>query len=230
MAKVSKKGTVIIANQAAGPGNWARGPGVMKNGGQRQGAGACHRSGAGLQPEAHAFAGESLSPQGRGQRLCHRLLATSGYTSPATPKNTPEMKALKNIDVAFLPMNLPYTMTPEMVADAAKAFKPKVLYPYHFGQTDTNRLKELLKAEPGIEVRIRPFGPGEAQRLKEKSGAGPVCDSGPPALCFCGFTCFKAPGGGLFQCPVSCAAPLMGAGSPAAAGDEALGAENGSAP
>jgi L-ascorbate metabolism protein UlaG (beta-lactamase superfamily) len=70
-------------------------------------------------------------------------------------ENTPEMKALKNIDVAFLPMNLPYTMTPEMVADAAKAFRPKILYPYHFGETNTVRLLELLQGEKGIEVRIR---------------------------------------------------------------------------
>jgi len=54
-----------------------------------------------------------------------------------------------------LPMNLPYTMTPEMVADAAKAFKPRVLYPYHFGDTDTARLVDLLKGEHDIEVRIR---------------------------------------------------------------------------
>ncbi len=70
-------------------------------------------------------------------------------------ENTPEMKKLKDIDVAFLPMNLPYTMTPEMVADAAKAFKPKILYPYHFGNTDTSELVKLLKEEDAIEVRIR---------------------------------------------------------------------------
>ncbi len=70
-------------------------------------------------------------------------------------ENTPEMKALENIDVAFLPMNLPYTMTPEMVADAAKAFRPKVLYPYHYGNTDTSKLVDLLKDEADIEVRIR---------------------------------------------------------------------------
>jgi len=70
-------------------------------------------------------------------------------------ENTPEMKALKDIDIAFLPMNLPYTMTPEMVADAAKAFKPKVLYPYHFGQTDTSELVRLLKDVSEVEVRIR---------------------------------------------------------------------------
>lgn len=65
------------------------------------------------------------------------------------------MKELTGIDVAFLPMNLPYTMTPEMVADAAGAFKPKILYPYHFGDTDTSRLIDLLKDTKEIEVRIR---------------------------------------------------------------------------
>ena len=70
-------------------------------------------------------------------------------------ENTPEMKALKAIDVAFLPMNLPYTMTPEMVADAARAFRPRVLYPYHYGETDTAILRKLLKEEKDIEVRIR---------------------------------------------------------------------------
>ncbi len=70
-------------------------------------------------------------------------------------ENTPEMKALRDIDIAFLPMNLPYTMTPEMVADAAKAFRPRVLYPYHYGNTDPQALVALLRDEPGIEVRIR---------------------------------------------------------------------------
>ena len=70
-------------------------------------------------------------------------------------ENTPEMKALKSIDIAFLPMNLPYTMTPEMVADAALAFRPRVLYPYHFGNTDTAKLTALLSSAKDIEVRIR---------------------------------------------------------------------------
>jgi L-ascorbate metabolism protein UlaG (beta-lactamase superfamily) len=70
-------------------------------------------------------------------------------------ENIPEMKALNNIDIAFLPMNIPYTMTPEMVADAAKAFRPKILYPYHFGDTDTSRIVELLKDVKQIEVRLR---------------------------------------------------------------------------
>jgi len=70
-------------------------------------------------------------------------------------ENIPEMKQLKNIDIAFLPMNLPYTMTPEMVADAVKAFKPKIVYPYHFGDTDTSKLVKLLENEKWVEVRIR---------------------------------------------------------------------------
>ncbi|RPI72201.1 MAG: MBL fold metallo-hydrolase [Ignavibacteriales bacterium] len=70
-------------------------------------------------------------------------------------ENTPEMKALEEIDIAFLPMNLPYTMTPEMVADAAKAFKPGILYPYHFGETDVAELTSLMKDEKDVEVRLR---------------------------------------------------------------------------
>ena len=70
-------------------------------------------------------------------------------------ENIPEMKQLRDIDYAFLPMNLPYTMTPEMVADAAKAFKPRVLYPYHYGKTDPSKLVELMQDTPEVEIRIR---------------------------------------------------------------------------
>jgi len=70
-------------------------------------------------------------------------------------ENIPEFKTLEGIDIAFLPMNLPYTMTPEMVADAALAFRPAILYPYHFGNTDTDKLVKLLSGEKDIEVRIR---------------------------------------------------------------------------
>jgi L-ascorbate metabolism protein UlaG (beta-lactamase superfamily) len=70
-------------------------------------------------------------------------------------ENIPEMAELKGVDVAFLPMNLPYTMTPEMVADATKTFGPKILYPYHFGKTETAELIALLENVEGTEVRIR---------------------------------------------------------------------------
>ncbi len=75
---------------------------------------------------------------------------------------TPEMKALKNIDVAFLPMNLPYTMTPQEAAAGAKAFKPKVVYPYHYRFPFTkpnDNPQQFAKAleGSGIAVKIRSW-------------------------------------------------------------------------
>ncbi len=98
--------------------------------------------------------GEPFHPKGRGNGYIITFGDKRVYVAGDT-ENTPEMKALDNIDVAFLPMNVPYTMTPEMVADAAKAFKPKILYPYHYGETDTSKIVELLKDTPEIDVRIR---------------------------------------------------------------------------
>ncbi|MGB2865874.1 MAG: MBL fold metallo-hydrolase, partial [Sedimentisphaerales bacterium] len=99
-------------------------------------------------------AGNPFHPKGRGNGYVITFGDKRVYVAGDT-ENTPEMKQLKDIDVAFLPMNLPYTMSPEMVADAAKTFKPKILYPYHYGQTDTKKLVDLLKDSKGIEVRIR---------------------------------------------------------------------------
>jgi L-ascorbate metabolism protein UlaG (beta-lactamase superfamily) len=98
--------------------------------------------------------GQPFHPRGSGNGYIMTFGGTRVYVAGDT-ENTPEMKRLRRIDIAFLPMNLPYTMTPEMVADAALAFRPKILYPYHFGETDTSRLVELLKGNPAIEVRIR---------------------------------------------------------------------------
>jgi L-ascorbate metabolism protein UlaG (beta-lactamase superfamily) len=98
--------------------------------------------------------GEPFHPKGRGNGYIVNFDKTRVYIAGDT-ENTTEMKQLKNIDIAFLPMNVPYTMTPGMVADAAKVFEPKILYPYHYGQTDPNELVELLKDSENIEVRIR---------------------------------------------------------------------------
>jgi len=98
--------------------------------------------------------GNPFHPKGEGNGYILTFGKTRVYVGGDT-ENTPEMKALKDIDIAFLPMNLPYTMTPEMVADAAKAFKPKILYPYHFGETDTAKLTALMKETKDVEIRIR---------------------------------------------------------------------------
>ena len=98
--------------------------------------------------------GEPFHPKGVGNGYVLTFGDKRIYIAGDT-ENIPEMKTLKNIDVAFLPMILPYTMTPEMVADAARVFKPKILYPYHYGDTDPQKLVQLLKNDKEIEVRIR---------------------------------------------------------------------------
>lgn len=97
--------------------------------------------------------GQPFHPKGSGLGYILTIGGRRFYVAGDT-ENIPEMKELKDIEVAFLPMNLPYTMTPAMVADAAKAFKPRILYPYHYGDTDTQEIINLLKGT-GIEVRIR---------------------------------------------------------------------------
>jgi len=98
--------------------------------------------------------GDPFHPKGNGNGYVVTFGKQRVYIAGDT-ENIPEMKDLKQIDIAFLPMNLPYTMTPEMVADAARVFAPKILYPYHYGQTDPNELVKLLADDKNIEVRIR---------------------------------------------------------------------------
>jgi L-ascorbate metabolism protein UlaG (beta-lactamase superfamily) len=97
--------------------------------------------------------GELFHPKGVGNGYVMTFGDKRVYVAGDT-ENVPEMAKLKKIDIAFLPMNLPYTMDPKMTAAAAKMFQPKVLYPYHYGDTDTSLLKKLLKGEKGIEVRV----------------------------------------------------------------------------
>jgi L-ascorbate metabolism protein UlaG (beta-lactamase superfamily) len=101
--------------------------------------------------------GQPYHPKGEGNgyilKFGDRHVLIGGDT-----ENIPEYKGLEEpIDVAFLPMNLPYTMTPAMVAKAATDMQAQILYPYHFGQTDTEELVELLKDKKEIQVRIRDF-------------------------------------------------------------------------
>lgn len=78
----------------------------------------------------------------------------------------PEMKALKDIDVAFVCMNLPYTMPPEEAAECITAFKPKVVIPYHYRGSDLSKLDEPLKATPEVELRKRDFYLGGEAKKK----------------------------------------------------------------
>ena len=98
--------------------------------------------------------GSPFHPKGEGNGYILTFGNQRIYVAGDT-ENIPEMNNLGKIDVAFLPVNLPYTMTPEMFLDAARMVKPRILYPYHFGKTDMQKVLELFKGERNIEVRIR---------------------------------------------------------------------------
>ncbi len=70
---------------------------------------------------------------------------------------TPEMKALKNIDVAFVCMNLPYTMPPDEAAACVNAFKPRIVYPFHYKGSDLKTFADDVKPGNGVEVKLRDW-------------------------------------------------------------------------
>lgn len=100
--------------------------------------------------------GGEYHPKGRGNGyvicLDHFTIYVAGDT-----ENVPEMEELKNtIDVAFMPKNLPYTMTDDMFADAARKVNPKILYPYHFSEFDESKMGEMLK-DTDIKIQVCPM-------------------------------------------------------------------------
>ena len=96
---------------------------------------------------------QNFHPKGRDNGYVLTLDGIRIYIAGDT-EDIPDMKNLKNIDIAFLPCNQPYTMTPEQLANAARMFTPKVVYPYHFSETPIESIKDLLK-DSGIRVEIR---------------------------------------------------------------------------
>ena len=101
-------------------------------------------------------AGKLYHDKGRGNGYVLNVGGKRIYFSGDT-EAVPEMKALKDIDVAFVCMNLPYTMPPEEAAAGVKGFRPKVVYPYHYRGSDLDVFVDALKNEPGIEVRLRDW-------------------------------------------------------------------------
>jgi len=95
-------------------------------------------------------------PQGNGNGYILTIDGLRIYVAGDT-EDIPEMTEIKNIDVAFLPVNQPFTMTVEQAINAASIIKPKVLIPYHFSQTDIKPIKEYFDkhADIGVEVRLR---------------------------------------------------------------------------
>lgn len=103
----------------------------------------------------------AMHPKGRGNGYVLGIGGKKIYLSGDT-QGIPEMRSLKNIDIAFVCMNLPYTMDVKEAADAVLAFAPKIVYPYHYrgkdGLSDVNAFKKLVDAgNKGIEVRLRDW-------------------------------------------------------------------------
>ena len=105
-----------------------------------------------LKPAAN---GTLYHPKGRGNGYILTYGGKRFYFSGDT-EGIPEMRALRNIDVAFVCMNLPFTMTPEAAADAVKAFHPAIVYPYHYRGSDPQAFAKALEGT-GIDVRLRDW-------------------------------------------------------------------------
>jgi L-ascorbate metabolism protein UlaG (beta-lactamase superfamily) len=152
LAFIRTEKTVLVVSEACA--SLVKSGIVMRNGDRQTVAGIPVEAVAAYNLVHKRPSGDPYHPKGSGNGYILNFGTTRLYVAGDT-ENIPEMKALKEISIAFLPMNLPYTMTPEMVVDAAKAFQPRILYPYHFGDTDVSKLVELLKGEQEIEIRIR---------------------------------------------------------------------------
>ncbi len=152
IAEIKKEGTVIVAPAAVA--KTVTEATVINNGESK--------AIAGIQVEAVPMynlvrgpsAGKLFHDKGRGNGYVLTMGGKRIYFSGDT-EAIPEMKGLKNIDIAFVTMNLPYTMPPEEAAEGVKAFKPKIVYPYHYRNSDLNVFANALKDEKGIEVRLR---------------------------------------------------------------------------
>ena len=150
--QIKKEGTRIVANAAsvkkAGVGE------VLEVGQKRQVLDITAEAvpAYNMNPERQKYHPKDRKDNGYVLTFGDKRIYVAGDT-----EGTPEMKAHKNIDIAFLPINLPYTMPPSEAAEAARAFKPKVLYPYHQGKSDPQEVKRLLADEKTIEVRVLPL-------------------------------------------------------------------------
>ena len=158
LAKVRKPGAPVVAPAAAA--EKIENATVMANGESKAVAGVQIDAVPMYNLQRGPAAGQLFHTKGRGNGYVITLGDKRIYFSGDT-ECVPEMRALKNIDVAFLTMNLPYTMPPAEAAECAKAFKPRIVYPYHYRGSNLEEFAGALKGEP-IEVRVRNWYPGQA--------------------------------------------------------------------
>jgi len=152
--KLKKAGTVIVAPAAVA--KTVPGCTVMANG-ETKTVGDFKVEAIPMYNLKPAANGQTYHEKGRGNGYVITIGGKRFYFAGDT-EGIPEMRALKSIDVAFIPMNLPFTMTPADAADAVKAFHPAVAYPYHYRGQDTKIFAAAL-AGTGIDVRLREWYP-----------------------------------------------------------------------
>jgi len=153
VAKLKKPGTLVLAPEAVAKS--LAGTTVIRNGETRKFGEWTIEAVPAYNLKRGPSPGSFYHPKGEGNGYVLTFAGRRTYIAGDT-EAIPEMKLLKDIEVAFLPMNLPYTMTPEEAAQAALAFKPMVVYPYHCRGTDLAAFQKAL-AGSGIEVRIRDW-------------------------------------------------------------------------
>lgn len=149
--KVKGPNTAIVAPEAAA--SQLPGATVLANGQTKTIAGVSVEGVPMYNLVRGPAAGQLFHTKGRGNGYVVTLGGKRIYVAGDT-ECIPEMKALRNIDVAFVPMNLPYTMTPAEAAGCVAAFKPKVVYPYHYRGQNLDEFTKAL-AGSGVEVRVR---------------------------------------------------------------------------
>jgi len=155
ISRIRKPGAPVVAPAAAAP--KIENATVLANGESKSVAGFGLEAVPMYNLKRGPSEGQLFHTKGRGNGYILTLGSKRVYIAGDT-ECTPEMRALKNIDIAFMPMNLPYTMPPSEAAECVKAFKPKVVYPYHYRGQKPEEFKAALAAEP-IEVRLLEWYP-----------------------------------------------------------------------
>lgn len=150
--QLTKEGTIVVTNPRSNEILGLADAVVLKNGDSRQFDALTVDAVPAYNSSADKL---QFHPQGRDNGYILTMADLRFYIAGDT-EDIPELANVKNIDVCFLPCNLPFTMTPEQLAHAAKMVQPKVLFPYHYGQTSVEAMLHALEGA-GIDVRIRQY-------------------------------------------------------------------------
>lgn len=154
IAAVKKDSTIVLLTEL-GAKNFSGGQ-ILKNGEVKTVKGLEIEAVPAYNIKHQRSEGKPYHPKGEGNGYVVTFGDKRIYIAGDT-ENIPEMKNLSAIDVAFIPVNTPYTMDGEMAKAAVMSFMPKIVYPYHFkfGQSQLEQFKSLMKDVKGIEIRVR---------------------------------------------------------------------------